>query len=221
MPSRNPSTAPTTHPCVAGPCARAVVLARGGSRGLLRLRLLPRCCRPTTRGHESPAGGLGKDHPRVPGEHSPYPFLTPAYVGSSPRARGARRRLREATGGQWITPACAGSTRRWCRVRRCRWDHPRVRGEHDDYAFNTDLVTGSPPRTRGEPNVQHLAAHVEGTTAHTRGARSHHRRRDGRAGITPACAGSRCRRMCGGSLTRDHPRVRGEHISTICPACNG
>jgi hypothetical protein len=59
MPSRNPSTAPTTHPCVAGPCAIAVVLARGGSRGLVRLDLLPRCCRPTTLGMKSPADGLG------------------------------------------------------------------------------------------------------------------------------------------------------------------
>jgi hypothetical protein len=46
MPSRNPSMAPTTHPCVTGPDARAVVLPRGGSRGLVRLALLPRCCPP-------------------------------------------------------------------------------------------------------------------------------------------------------------------------------
>jgi len=135
------------------------------------------------------------DHPRVRGEHSTPRGCARPLAGSPPRARGTRRVRRGCPGGSGITPACAGNTSWRCGGRRCRWDHPRVRGEHrGEHDADTGVwlrARGSPPRARGTPGRV--------------------RRRVPGRGITPACAGNT------GSATRvlgrfrDHPRVRGEH----------
>ena len=54
--------------------------------------------------------------------------------------------------------------------------------------------TGSPPRARGRPGEADLC----------RGGR----------GLTPACAGTSSGPLCNGSMTRAHPRVRGDVTST-------
>ena len=52
----------------------------------------------------------------------------------------------------------------------CRWDHPRMRGEHAIYADEVLDVQGSSP--------------------HARGARTFRSGSNGGGGIIPACAGS-------------------------------
>ena len=131
------------------------------------------------------------DHPRVRGEHvTPDVLITPV-MGSSPRARGARRMTRVRRRSAGIIPACAGSTAPRADRVLMSWDYPRVRGEHTvGHDPQTDQE-GSSPRARGAPG-------------HTQ-----HRVRVG--GIIPACAGSTCRSAGRAAPHRDHPRVRGEH----------
>ncbi len=112
-------------------------------------------------------------------------------LGPSPRARGALDQpvRGDAVGG--TIPACAGSTRN-VRVRPTSGrDHPRVRGEHS--ATRDAVMDGTGPSPRA------------------RGAQRHPRRRHGRHGTIPACAGSTVTVMRGLPSRWDHPRVRGEH----------
>ena len=74
-----------------------------------------------------------RDHPRIRGEH-PFVRSRPRSAGgSSPHTRGARALRATETGPLRIIPAYAGSTR--CSGSRARalWDHPRIRGEHDEH----------------------------------------------------------------------------------------
>ena len=91
-----------------------------------------------------------------------------------------------------IIPACAGSTRSAAWWSRWSRDHPRMRGEH----------TG---------RLSELSA-TQGSSPHARGARVAPQRPDISRGIIPACAGSTRPRRCGRRASRDHPRMRGEHI---------
>ena len=93
-------------------------------------------------------------------------------VGSSPHTRGARQHL--------------------LFVREGVWDHPRIRGEHQEGLVGVLGAAGSSPHTRGAPRHLHL------------------RRQKG--GIIPAYAGSTWRRTGRRPQTRDHPRIRGEHL---------
>ena len=140
--------------------------------------------------HRSP---YARDHPRVRGEQAAAVVQACSISGLPPRARGAAAadRLNLYAGG--ITPACAGS-----RAMRVYWwahdrDHPRVRGEQARCRIRSQMVWGSPPRARGADGPK---------------PRPHRRRR-----ITPACAGSSCRRRPRNAHGRDHPRVRGEQFT--------
>ena len=70
-------------------------------------------------------------------------------------------------------------------------DHPRMRGEHYGKGWDMVRTEGSSPHARGA-----LAAGNEGLW---------------RAGIIPACAGSTKWAHQNRRLSRDHPRMRGEH----------
>ena len=111
--------------------------------------------------------------------------------GSSPHTRGARCRLGKPFDDSGIIPAYAGST--GCNGRGvCVWrDHPRIRGEHDEYKKAFTPVKGSSPHTRGA--LEHLPSVF------------------GRAGIIPAYAGSTEPRRSERGTRRDHLRIRGEH----------
>ena len=90
-----------------------------------------------------------QDHPRVCGEHLAALGDSVSLMGSSPRMRGARKRLLRAGRGAGIIPAYAGST---CPCARCairRQDHPRVCGEHPTTGLTTCTTAGSSPRMRG------------------------------------------------------------------------
>ena len=125
------------------------------------------------------------------GEHIQWLLGVATSVGSSPRARGAHLAAFKRVHRVGIIPACAGSTHRADVDGRCRWDHPRVRGEHPEYLRLCSRKVGSSPRARGARVCQQA-----------------HR---GRAGIIPACAGSTRRGPAGKPGDGDHPRVRGEH----------
>ena len=93
-----------------------------------------------------------------------------------------------------IIPAYAGSTHQPCVVRSAERDHPRIRGEHDLYALLSASTWGSSPHTRGAHFA--LLFEVDGD------------------GIIPAYAGSTQTGYAVALPRRDHPRIRGEHVSS-------
>ena len=114
-------------------------------------------------------------------------------LGSPPRARGEVVYTDPETFKTRITPACAGrSHREEPPTRGCR-DHPRVRGEKAARWLFPPCQIGSPPRARGEAIRKN--------------------RRNGRTGITPACAGRSALKSAQPAFCGDHPRVRGEKSS--------
>ena len=131
------------------------------------------------------------DHPRIRGEHC-YDCCTLVHdAGSSPHTRGARVEPHAGLLSRRIIPAYAGSTPRPGRHALPAGDHPRIRGEHRSLS----------PEKIGS----------EGSSPHTRGARSPCWPCPRSAGIIPAYAGSTCGwRRSRDNLT-DHPRIRGEH----------
>ena len=90
----------------------------------------------------------------------------------------------------WITPACAGKSRRLSHCRSQFWDHPRVCGEKGCCKFSSRNHSGSPPRMRGKDLSDNELQVLDG--------------------ITPAYAGKSVIRISDGCLRRDHPRVCGE-----------
>src|SRR5690606_26561650 len=89
------------------------------------------------------------DHPRERGEHQDAILHLLAPGGSSPRARGTRRRCIRAATARRIIPASAGNTPPTRFARMPPPDHPRERGEHGRATSWTWTVAGSSPRARG------------------------------------------------------------------------
>ena len=134
-----------------------------------------------------------RDHPRMRGEHPGIQPLSWNGAGSSPHARGVPVLLDNPRRNLGIIPACAGSTNGQGCSSCPDWDHPRMRGEHAPESDYVVVYMGSSPHARGAlEELQGLAHH---------------------AGIIPACAGSTCRTARAPSRRRDHPRMRGEHMS--------
>ena len=131
------------------------------------------------------------------GEHLIVTHGVTVSRGSSPRVRGTCR----ASIGSWhrhgIIPACAGNmccSRRCC---SCRWDHPRVCGEHRRGQVVEPQASGSSPRVRG--TSYYTLSNAVGT------------------GIIPACAGNIIPTHFAHNSARDHPRVCGEHSMAFDP----
>ena len=152
--------------------------------------IIPACAGSTSgRAHR---GYRYRDHPRMRGEHCSDNVRFVSLGGSSPHARGARFRAGGPRAAVGIIPACAGSTS-WTAAGAYRaGDHPRMRGEHDE---DFDLTTDS-----------------EGSSPHARGALVDDGVGRAPDGIIPACAGSTGRATRSPICTRDHPRMRGEHV---------
>ena len=121
---------------------------------------------------------------RVPG-HPVTRGLIPACAGSTYRKHGAR------LGGAGLIPACAGSTRGLPPRGRSESAHPRMRGEHTMRKARGPWLQGSSPHARG--------ALVPGRL-----------NRNG-VGLIPACAGSTRSVPQSWAAWRAHPRMRGEH----------
>ena len=131
-------------------------------------RIIPACAGSTRTISAAPEGC--RDHPRMRGEHPVSAVNRTFASGSSPHARGARRRAGRSFRRRRIIPACAGSTA-WKLPPEARArDHPRMRGEH--FAVLTLLLV------------------VLGSSPHARGARRVQGNRQALHGIIPACAGS-------------------------------
>ena len=115
--------------------------------------------------------------------------------GSPPHTRGPHIPILIVCDEIGITPAHAGTTSRrpaWFRQIR---DHPRTRGDHVTTRLKNWRISGSPPHTRG-PRAQTF---VTGTPIR----------------ITPAHAGTTMVADFRAVGTGDHPRTRGDHVSTV------
>ena len=134
-----------------------------------------------------------RDHPRVCGEHGSRWECIMSWTGSSPRMRGALRRVVAAVVKIGIIPAYAGSTMGVLTKEIVRRDHPRVCGEHQVSSINVSIEVGSSPRMRGALRAMSI------------------RRQS--VGIIPAYAGSTFASEIIVPDPRDHPRVCGEHTS--------
>ena len=137
---------------------------------------------------------LKPDHPRVRGEKGHRQFIHAARLGSPPRARGEVYMILFAFALDGITPACAGRSHSVFLPYSVSWDHPRVRGEKVISTPAPPRVAGSPPRARGEAEVKNLLANA--------------------LRITPACAGRSVHQLIRLAFAKDHPRVRGEKLSS-------
>ena len=113
---------------------------------------------------------MGRDHPRMCGEHLMNDAKNKVPSGSSPHVRGAPHEVLIGDRGYGIIPACAGSTQIHAPLPLDRRDHPRMCGEHNRLPDCPVLRRGSSPHVRGAP-----ARHVC---------------RRWSPGIIPACAGS-------------------------------
>ena len=115
--------------------------------------------------------------------------------GSSPHTRGAPVNATSTASTLRIIPAYAGSTNpRSCSTVAVR-DHPRIRGEHLAPGTSETRQKGSSPHTRGALSIANSCG--------------------GRARIIPAYAGSTSACLCLSISSRDHPRIRGEHVPTV------
>ena len=126
------------------------------------------------------------------GEHSPLRMVVSKYSGSSPHARGTRRGRPPQSAPRGIIPACAGNTRPASGCWRTAGDHPRMRGEHCTMAKYGLPVRGSSPHARGTLPCRTQAGRIPG--------------------IIPACAGNTNSGKARAFSSRDHPRMRGEHV---------
>ena len=99
------------------------------------------------------------DHPRIRGEHERLQLGRELGKGSSPHTRGARTESHLLTERSGIIPAYAGSTTNSKPWTRLRWDHPRIRGEHEANSLDGQTMAGSSPHTRG---AHHDAAVLQG-----------------------------------------------------------
>ena len=152
--------------------------------------IIPACAGNTPRPRH--VGRMGRDHPRVCGEHASAVSTASPSSGSSPRVRGTLLAQVRVRGEGGIIPACAGNTMTSRCPARSAWDHPRVCGEHHGEQRVHDRGKGSSPRVRGTLPVDCLVAQV--------------------VGIIPACAGNTNVGLKSNNTSGDHPRVCGEHV---------
>ena len=156
---------------------------------VVRCGIIPACAGNTPR--VSIMNDSRWDHPRMRGEHLVLIVVNIRQQGSSPHARGTRRRSRNMRARAGIIPACAGNTGTDAHYRVEAGDHPRMRGEHVRIIGRLIFRQGSSPHARGTPGLSYPLSYG--------------------VGIIPACAGNTSRRTRPRRRARDHPRMRGEH----------
>ena len=124
-------------------------------------------------------------------------------VGPPPHSRGSRVPVPEGRARLGTTPAFAGITTGRTGCGRIWPDHPRIRGDHSGEAWGLAPRAGPPPHSRGSPSPRP-------------GTKLRRRTTPAFAGITPGTA--RCLR-----LSRDHPRIRGDHegLGEVVPSRAG
>ena len=161
-----------------------------------RLRIIPARAG-FTRPAVSPAS-LTADHPRSRGVYFPLSPYWPAYLGSSPLARGLPARYQASAWAWGIIPARAGFTPTTVPTTSASWDHPRSRGVYPTVTARVESIPGSSPLARGLPGLEHLG--------------------DAGAGIIPARAGFTATWLTDSAPRGDHPRSRGVYGHRQCRA---
>ena len=136
-----------------------------------------------------PLGSGAPDHPRSRGVYISRRKIGAAGGGSSPLARGLRRRRRHPGGRMGIIPARAGFTGKASRRASRAMDHPRSRGVYDETFAAMKGLAGSSPLARGLLDARRVVQQ--------------------RKGIIPARAGFTGRAWVARTRHRDHPRSRG------------
>ena len=151
-----------------------------------------------------------KDHPRSRGVYVMNVMLSENVPGSSPLARGLRRRdPAEGLMGR-IIPARAGFT-------RCLWvacipveDHPRSRGVYSHYASHTSGCARIIPARAGfTQGVEEGGDPLGGSSPLARGLPGQAGADPGDDGIIPARAGFTTSSAAARWPATDHPRSRG------------
>ena len=170
------------------PLARGTVAYLSGT--LSWSRITPACAGNSSNGDSG--GGCHGDHPRLRGEQASRSIDDITKAGSPPLARGTAATDADGNPRTGITPACAGNRYSHHEWARCRWDHPRLRGEQQRMWIETSTVKGSPPLARGTDGC--------------------HQRQYRCKRITPACAGNRFYHRYIPTSRGDHPRLRGEQF---------
>ena len=138
---------------------------------------------------------LRLDHPRSRGVYKRVRAMTDNLTGSSPLARGLRRRPPVHRRHVRIIPARAGFTGPDAARRVGSGDHPRSRGVYRNERVPAVGVTGSSPLARG----LHLP---DGDVFDP-------------TGIIPARAGFTRIKRTGATTSADHPRSRGVYFRSL------
>ena len=133
----------------------------------------------------------GAAHPRSRGENAPRSPRDPQPAGSSPLTRGKHLCGLADASRRGLIPAHAGKTSMWTGRRFTARAHPRSRGENFACGAAIAKNVGSSPLTRGK--------------------RPAPARRGQGDGLIPAHAGKTSRPRIKPSMTRAHPRSRGEN----------
>ena len=147
-------------------------------------------CAGNTR-HKTADGKTRTEHPRLCEEYVIIPVKTDHLSGPPPYARGIPVLILSGVNLTRNTPACAGNTREKNTITFASPDHPRLRGEYYAGISTAPGTSGSPPLARGIP------ASLSSNFFRFR--------------ITPACAGNTSSYSPNSTLSRDHPRLRGEY----------
>ncbi len=191
------------HPRLRGEHARPFlsVLGKGGSSPLTRgaperrkvmrenTRLIPAYAGSTPLLH---VGRIARRaHPRLRGEHRAICRLLLWKYGSSPLTRGAPCQSLRLSRDPGLIPAYAGSTISFIPHGRRNKAHPRLRGEHAAPPKPSRYFGGSSPLTRGARQRGLLLLRL--------------------LRLIPAYAGSTTTMTTLPTMTRAHPRLRGEH----------
>ena len=132
-------------------------------------------------------------HPRSRGENGTLSTRSRMTWGSSPLTRGKRYGLGGLGEDRGLIPAHAGKTTLWRRLQRRTGAHPRSRGENSSMTASSLGRTGSSPLTRGKHRSRAAGAAY--------------------SGLIPAHAGKTETAVGDMSVTRAHPRSRGENTT--------
>ena len=155
-----------------------------------------------------------RDHPRIRGEHCDSAPSSARRAGSSPHTRGAPPTRFSGRPPLRIIPAYAGSTQEGLVGILGAADHPRIRGEHVEAPVGSEQVDGSSPHTRGARTSCLLS--VRGLGIIPAYAGSTFRGSGGNvpyAGSSPHTRGARFGKLLSKVWNVDHPRIRGEHMT--------
>ena len=150
-------------------------------------------------------------HPRSRGENPRPAIRTATRPGSSPLTRGKPGEYPARRGRGRLIPAHAGKTVSLTALTASRTAHPRSRGENTTGGDALAALRGSSPLTRGKHMPAPFMYRDPGSSPLTRGKRVFDEALLEEGGLIPAHAGKTCPLLFSLSVSRAHPRSRGEN----------